>query len=157
MQEAALYTIRAGQNGVNDLQWWPGSSSMFGVATQGGTTEASPCIHSGCAIPILNLAGCLHLCCRNAHSPKSPPACLPCSTEDSHLVSISLSLTLQSTVQVWDVSESVDSPQTVYDNPAPHPFTSISVCPAFPVIAAGDSSGTVALLRSRKPKESRDA
>ena len=45
MQEAALYTIRTGQDGVNDLQWWPGSSSMFGVATQGGTTEASPCIY----------------------------------------------------------------------------------------------------------------
>jgi hypothetical protein len=107
--------------------------------------------------PYLNLAGCLQLSCRDTHSPKSPPACLPCSTEDSHLVSVSLSWSLQDTVQVWDVSESVDSPQAVYSNPAPHPFTSISVCPAFPVIAAGDSSGTVALLRLRRPKESRDA
>lgn len=39
VQEAALYTIHAGQDGVNDLQWWPDSASKFGLATQAGNVE----------------------------------------------------------------------------------------------------------------------
>lgn len=39
VQEAPLYTIHVGRDGVNDLQWWPGSASAFGVATQGGAIE----------------------------------------------------------------------------------------------------------------------
>ena len=39
MQEAAMYTIRTGQDGVTDLQWWPGSSTTFGLSTQQGNVE----------------------------------------------------------------------------------------------------------------------
>lgn len=55
-------------------------------------------------------------------------------------------------MQVWDVSQSVDSPQVALGNPAPHAFTSISVCPGFPVVAAGDSAGTVTVMRLNRPK-----
>ena len=39
MQEAAVYTIRTGQDGVTDLQWCPGSSTTFGLSTQQGSVE----------------------------------------------------------------------------------------------------------------------
>ena len=42
VQEAPLYTIHAGRDGINDLQWWPGSATTFGVAAQGGTVEVKP-------------------------------------------------------------------------------------------------------------------
>jgi hypothetical protein len=90
MQEAALYTIRAGQDGVMDLQWWPGSSSMFGVATQGGTLEAGPCIQSRCIIPFkLNRlsAAMLQIC-----SQRSKALCVPpMQHRGQSLVSVSLS------------------------------------------------------------------
>ena len=55
-------------------------------------------------------------------------------------------------LQVWDVSQSVDSPQAALGNPAPHAFTSISLCPGLPVVAAGDSAGTVTVIRLHRPR-----
>ena len=41
-----MYTIRIGQDGVTDLQWWPGSSTTFGLSTQQGNIEVyCSCIH----------------------------------------------------------------------------------------------------------------
>ena len=39
MQEAAMYTICIGQDGVTDLQWWPNSSTTLGLSTQQGNVE----------------------------------------------------------------------------------------------------------------------
>ena len=50
-------------------------------------------------------------------------------------------------VQVWDVSQSVDTPQGVCANPEPHAFTSMAWNPDYTVIAAGDSSGVVCLMQ----------
>ena len=50
-------------------------------------------------------------------------------------------------MQVWDVSQSVDTPQAVYANPDPHAFTSMAWNPHYTVIAAGDTSGVVCLMR----------
>ena len=46
MQETPLYTIHAGRDGVHDLQWWPSSSSILGMATQGGTIEVKSTAYS---------------------------------------------------------------------------------------------------------------
>ena len=41
-----MYTIRIGQDGVTDLQWWPGSSTTFGLSTQQGNVEVGHfCMH----------------------------------------------------------------------------------------------------------------
>ena len=50
-------------------------------------------------------------------------------------------------MQVWDISQSVDTPQAAYANPEPHAFTSMARNPQHHVIAAGDTSGMVCLLR----------
>ena len=60
-------------------------------------------------------------------------------------------------LQVWDVSQSVDSPQLTLGNPAPHAFTSVSLCPGLPVIAAGDSAGTVTVMRLHRPRVQAEA
>ena len=64
---------------------------------------------------------------------------------------------LRGGLQVWDVSQSVDSPQVALGNPAPHAFTCISVCPGFPVVAAGDSAGTVTVMRLNRPAAQAEA
>ena len=50
-------------------------------------------------------------------------------------------------MQVWDVSQSVDTQQALYANPEPHAFTSMAWNPQYPVIAVGDASGMVCLMR----------
>ena len=47
MQEAPLYTIHTGQDGVNSLQWWRNTSTTFGLATQGGNIEVGVNHYSG--------------------------------------------------------------------------------------------------------------